>query len=224
MMKQKELNIVGKSKAQNILRDYYSHIRTNLESILDDNNLLLAISKKSYGHSNGFSKIVLHEDEVSGIKIRLHVWTDRVDDCDESDLHDHRWSFVSIPLFGHFNERRYTERPVDNGAQKKYKHLCFTRGNSEWLDVKGEKWVSLKLRQNLSRPAKHQYYCKYGVIHSFQPTNFPAASLIVTFDTSRQYARVYKNSPETTSSIKIPAPNYNIEILKDKIYFVLSNL
>lgn len=65
-------------------------------------------------HPLGFRKYVLAS--LFGCRIRLHVWTEIVPD---HKPHNHRWWFLSVPLFGRFVEHRYREAPsADNNFQK----------------------------------------------------------------------------------------------------------
>jgi hypothetical protein len=76
-------------------------------------SVLLAIAARSYVHDNGFSKIVLNQD--NGCSLRIHVW-DPPDSAALPNIHNHRWDYASVLLAGVYTEEVYV-RTEDNTAE-----------------------------------------------------------------------------------------------------------
>jgi hypothetical protein len=78
-----------------------------LDDVLLDEQRLRQIRARSYGHPNGFAKIVIHDAGRCGVSVRLHVWP-AIEPGDvaaaklrrDSAPHSHRWEFASTILAG----------------------------------------------------------------------------------------------------------------------------
>lgn len=78
-----------------------------LDDVLLHDERLQRITARSYGHPNGFAKIVIHDAGRSGVSVRLHVWP-AIEPGDvaaallrrDSAPHSHRWEFASTILAG----------------------------------------------------------------------------------------------------------------------------
>lgn len=142
-------------------------------------------------HPIGFKKITLFS--FFGYKLRLHVWPQGKIGC-RLDIHDHRWSFVSIPLRGTFTERRYVST---DGSTYTVSH-CF----SEPID--GERPVTISgvgevqvYMEKIRKPVR-PYICRAFVIHSHMPNETTRAmSLVLTFPPKREYANVWHENQES---------------------------
>jgi len=106
-----------------------------------------------------------------GYAVRLHVWHGS-----REDPHDHRWTFVAVPLRGTFVERRwritrdYGEwtrlacRPASGGERPPLEPIC-----SDGITVD---------RYATRRPW-WPYRCRLGEIHSYEPVGRgPHVSLV----------------------------------------------
>jgi hypothetical protein len=224
-MKSKKKNYLsGKKQIEKKLEEVFLDLEKNLDSLLRSKKEMKSIASNSYNHLNGFSKIVLQDDEKRDIKLRLHLWTEKpkTPEMEVGDAHDHRWSYVSIPLFGEFKETRYKERPVkeSRGNDKKIRYKCFSRGKTEWLNLERFQEVRLEKVEENTRIKGELYYCKAGQIHTIHPSKYPAATLVMTFEPKRSYARVYRKKVETDDFMKLYAPNLNSKDVKKAFAFV----
>lgn len=90
------------------LRDDPDLLRTSLALLIEDDAALSEVAGRSYGHPNGFEKIVLHIG--GGYGIRLHVWHRRNGRwISDANPHGHRWEFASWIVTGSLLEITYAE-------------------------------------------------------------------------------------------------------------------
>ncbi|MFJ9785702.1 hypothetical protein ACIRSS_39445 [Amycolatopsis sp. NPDC101161] len=72
-----------------------------LKGATRDEQKLKAMVERSYWHSNGFAKLVLHTSAEPEFKIRMHVWPrSEASRRGEPNPHSHRWEFASTVLTG----------------------------------------------------------------------------------------------------------------------------
>jgi hypothetical protein len=112
-------------------------------------------------HPLGYRKVYLLRSRW--LSVRLHIWLRDRQQASEAP-HNHRWSFVSVPLWGRFTEtrhRRGTEGHYlrqstvpDRGAGWSY---AWTGANGLAVDCTRTRWPLLP------------YLCRIGEIHSFAP-------------------------------------------------------
>lgn len=109
------------STAQDVMRLYFSgHTQGNVESlnkiasafadkrlavaivdsIVDDDDALEYIAKRSYPHPIGFDKLVLYHDPETNFKFRLHVYWRGNTRADMERLHLHRFEMASAIISG----------------------------------------------------------------------------------------------------------------------------
>jgi len=205
--------------------DIRSIIIDLIKRISLNENKLKEIAKRSYDHVNGFTKIVLFESEDKKVKIRLHLWGEKYQKSTISDLHDHRWSYISIPIIGELRESRFVENLEKNSCNslKKVKYNCFSRGESEWLNLEGYEIVSLIKDTTKLHETGNVYFCAAGEIHQLEPTTLPCASIVVTFEPIKDYARVYRDKIETEDFMKIYVPNLDLKKIKESLLYVVKN-
>lgn len=123
-------------------------------------------------HPLGFIKLTLLE--VAGRRVRLHVWPRNAEPA--QDCHNHRWSFVSLPLWGSFIDTRYAVADTTS-------HLRLTcrpdRGAGRLVEVDGVGGLVEAAR--FTRRPLLPYRCRRGEIHSYVPASKRFhASLVVT--------------------------------------------
>jgi hypothetical protein len=75
--------------------------RARLGELTYDGRLAADVAARSYWHSNGFAKLVLHVDDANGARLRLHVWPEASRPrTGYQNVHNHRWPFVAAVLCG----------------------------------------------------------------------------------------------------------------------------
>jgi hypothetical protein len=111
-------------------------------------------------HPLGFTKVNLLS--VRGRRIRLHLWHGEGSEAP----HDHRWSFVGIPLWGSFTETRWTITPgPDRHAVTAWPTT--TPGGRSYEPRRPAAALSLDAKR-VRRPLV-PYRCRLGVIHAYVP-------------------------------------------------------
>src|SRR5947209_8668763 len=119
------------------LRSQLRYIASALPTILDDivssKQSIELIASRSFKHTNGFFKIVLHGSSLHEIKLRLHFWPTGSATHTDADPHNHRWTFLSVPLFGALYEERYRVA-AENGHREMHELACSPR-SSERIKV-----------------------------------------------------------------------------------------
>jgi len=139
-------------------------------------------------HPLGYTKVNLLS--VFGYRARLHIWhTDTIEDA-----HNHRWNFLSVPLWGRFTDRRYMEVPPDSvnafmeaGLERVDCYPDRGDGRRYELVVTGGKIVQAVV-EYVRRPLR-PWRCRRGEIHSFQPIG-----------SGRHVSLVLLGRPESASS------------------------
>jgi hypothetical protein len=79
---------------------------------------VLKLLAHSYVHPNGFAKIALPFDGCED-RVRLHCFPAQ---STESDVHNHRWPFVSLVLFGSMRLQHFTRSATGVPVQE-YRHV-----------------------------------------------------------------------------------------------------
>lgn len=136
-------------------------------------------------HPNGFW-IYLVKVFKSGARLRLHYWPS--DSNKLESPHDHRSWFVSLPLFGIFEERRYVE--AQGGMVVLKCHATSSGGNGKPLTTPigrgGVRQISRHWRIPLI-----PYFCGEKVIHSYVPRSPGPALSLVLFGPHRKVPRAW---------------------------------
>lgn len=142
----------------------------------------------SADHPLGYRKYYLLR--IFGYAVRLHIWPPNAQISDKP--HDHRWSFLSVPLWGRFVDTRYVETAAgsaggvlqttpDRGGGRSYVEVL------EFGARGGTRFVSRTIRYPLL-----PYRCRIGEIHSYVPAGSGwHASLVLLGRERRQSSRVW---------------------------------
>lgn len=88
-----------------------------LKEIINDEDKLLEISKRSYTHALGFDKIVLMVDKNTPYKpeLRLHLWYPEANGVPlVESLHEHSFNFISTVLSGKLENQMFTMESLNN--------------------------------------------------------------------------------------------------------------
>jgi hypothetical protein len=225
------MQIETKEQPQYYIESYYKDLKNHLQNLLKDEIALNKIAQESYNHPNHFAKLILNNDKEAGIKLRLHIWENPLPNQSTklfSEVHNHRWSFVSIPLLGTFKELRFKEieeAPPSEKVFSVYKYECYPRSQSS-QEIKGGAKVTLLQNEECIRSAGELYFCDAGAVHHYEPITYPAASLILTFNTIEGYALMYKDSPisDVSEDLKIVTPSLTVEDVRNLLMSLLEKL
>jgi hypothetical protein len=200
-----------------ILALQLGQVASTLPIILDDiassKETIELIASRSFRHTNGFLKIVLHSLSPQGSKLRIHFWpTGSASAENDADPHDHRWTFLSIPLFGTLYEERY--RIAATNAQPEMHELACSPRFSERIKVTSKKACRLARYGSYTRRPGGPYSCRAGIIHRLFPVDSrPTATLVLTLPPVAPTAAVFKLGTSASQTASIPARSLGVSEL-----------
>jgi hypothetical protein len=142
-------------------------------------------------HPNGFTKFIL--GSVFGYRIRVHYWP-RAEKKYRS-RHNHRWWFISMPLFGAFIDNRYEEVPDNNTMRISVTDQGNMRDSKREYILEGRSGLRLKAEHIRYPPIP--YLCRLGEIHSYYPKgNGPHASLVIISPLKTRSSEIWRDPEE----------------------------
>ncbi len=100
-------------------------LRNLLCAALSSPQVLKEITARSYWHPNGFLKLILAQSST-GSTLRVHSWRQQKQQSAseglDTDIHSHRWPFISFVLSGALDILEFTET---NQCEDRYnKYIC----------------------------------------------------------------------------------------------------
>ena len=151
-------------------------------------------------HPGGFIKYDLHRWST-GERLRLHFWGEP---GAELDIHDHRWSYVSLPLAGRFIEDRYK---LVQGVFSEYNSLvCRPRDAFGNIIVGPGLALAAVPAERLHYKVGEAYGLRSGDFHVFRrAANELSVTLVLTSRTTREHANILTRR-EIQSQITTPQP------------------
>lgn len=179
-----------------ILRNEPDRLQASLSFLQNHRDALSDVAAKSYTHSNGFAKIVLHDDGNYGI--RLHVWHRRTGRwMRDTHPHGHRWEFASWIVVGALRETIFTEADQDHGIP--YERCNYNRlpSGAGSLELSGP--ATLRIIGHNERRAGTVYQRSRNVVHTAAPVGRDdlVASLVLQGPRSFKPTPVYLTPGET---------------------------
>jgi hypothetical protein len=99
------------------------NLRNLLSIALKSPQLLKQIAARSYWHPNGFLKLILVRSST-GSTLRIHSWRQQKQQSTpaelDTDIHSHRWPFVSFVIAGALDIHEFTETHKAGDEYSKY--------------------------------------------------------------------------------------------------------
>jgi hypothetical protein len=212
--------LANKAAVMRWLSDARERLPRLIAEIVYDSRALAFVASRSYRHSNGFVKVPLQTGAALGEAFRLHMWDNSPAD---SDIHDHRWDFVSMPILGSFLERRYKLQDGREGQLLE----CRPRAQSGTIAVTPLKRARAVLIEEAERVAGKPYECHSRVLHAIDPTNDRvAATLVIRGPTLRGSALVHKSpdTPNVGEPMQALAPSLMPTQLSEVLEAVAANI
>ena len=123
-------------------------------------------------HPNGFYLTLL--GSIRGCRIRIHYWPPETEKLDTP--HDHRSWFVSIPLWGLLEERRF--EAIEGDGLEIHRCSATTAGNGKPITRKVGLGDVRQTRRTMRFPFI-PYLCPVDAIHSLVPKTRRALTLVV---------------------------------------------
>jgi len=189
-------------------------LRTLIENLVDNQEELENVARRSYCHNNGFFKILLIDNRPS-YSIRLHIWPEQP--FQECDIHNHPWDMSVLILNGSYEWPIYiveNTQEANNCCElyqckylKDYSgHSFLKKGNVKVIETGRETFQRGDIIQLLST--------KY---HSVKKNNSsPADSIMITSRSKVLNADVISNR-EMTCKTTLYNTSVDSSILKEKL-------
>lgn len=167
-------------------------MRTLLRSLLSDEHALEQTARRSFLHRNGFIKLRLNSSP--DFVLRLHVWTGDAAIQPEENVHDHRWSFASHMVCGHFRVKTYVMDADGDHEFFCYRYLRHATDDTFRFEDAGRRRFVLTGDQIML--AGSTYFMEARVFHRlFFPRNTTTATLVVTLPRSREWCYSCSENP-----------------------------
>lgn len=140
----------------------------------------------SYTHDNGYDKIVLFQDNVTRMKMRLHLWhpllipnTMRP----RQNVHNHRWDFSSVVLAGHVDHLAYQFSLDSEEGEEFFHYRYYARGSKEHYDVEERGKTRLICTETRRFSQGELYSVENDLLHRVDiPDNLTVATLVITHE------------------------------------------
>ncbi|WHX50769.1 hypothetical protein QNH46_09030 [Paenibacillus woosongensis] len=187
-----------------------------LNSLLEDPQMLLEISKRSYTHINGFDKIVLIESKSPEYKIRLHIWWPEYKISHIEHIHNHPWDFSSRVLTGELTFQTFSSQNGTGESLHYYRTFPPNPGESghilrkmgtQTLQLMFDTTITSGSFYTMSKKIKHR------VLKSSQSVN---STLIFQGPFGEGISDLFCDK-EFSGSEKVPLDFFDVDILKYKI-------
>ena len=168
-----------------------------LATITSDRTVATDVSRRSYWHSNGFAKLVVHVNDEPEFRLRLHVWpSDARHGPGYENIHNHRWAFGSIVLAGAIRVEQFAE--VDEFDQcgtvvcNRLVYEAAAPGRVGALRVEGK--CALRRVGLPVYPAGTAYFCDTQMLHTVsRASGGTAATLMLAGAAAGNDALVYQH-------------------------------
>lgn len=180
------------SRIENFLFSYKTFLINYIDDIINSTYLNEQISLDSYSHSNYFDKIVLYKSKINNFSLRLHIWDKEIHPQIRSDIHDHRWSFMSIVVIGTVIENNYTKISAKGDVDEF--NYSINNEKSENFVFKNE----AKLLKRYSKVmTKNMIYTKFhNELHDVISNSNYSATLVLRMNPIKSYSSIFVNKGE----------------------------
>ncbi|MGF6491037.1 hypothetical protein [Pseudomonas frederiksbergensis] len=186
-----------------------------LDSLLDDEHLLLEAASRSHRHQLGFFKCVLMTNDAGGC-LRLHLWDDAI--TAQEDIHSHCAHFHSRVVFGSLSEKAFDLIPGTSHARFRY-HFDATAGHSVAV---ADGLTGISLLESRVLLAGDAYSKRAKELHNISDVAQGTVT-VSAWETRQSEALVLKDfnatSEDCLASLGIPADELRVVLrcIKDRI-------
>ena len=179
------------------IRSDIGSVAALLRDITSDQELAADMSLRSYWHSNGFAKLVVHVNEEPDFRLRLHVWpADYRHGSGYENIHNHRWPFASIVLAGAIRVDQFRE--IDDLGEpgavvcNRLVYEAAAPGRVGGLRLEGKR--ALRSLGTRNYPAGTVYFCDTDMLHTVaRASRGTAATLMLAGAATGNDALVYQD-------------------------------
>jgi hypothetical protein len=164
-------------------------------TILDDEELMVHVSRSSYRHPNGFDKLIVYRNEIGGL-MKIDIWWE--DDTFAGGIHNHRFDFSSIVMSGALQLQHFlTIDPTDDNSHSIFKIAVLPDAPRTVADALAVETVSENMRRGVvktwhgSMPQGASYDMECSMFHKASGTaDLVTATFVVQGAPRRDYSQV----------------------------------
>ena len=135
-------------------------LTAQLAHILQSRQQSDAYAAGSYGHANGFDKILVGRSSGGAFHLRVHFWPGQ--DFEEQNVHDHRFEFWSYVLRGTIVSHVW--RPCADGREFR-RYTYEPRGSADSYVLKGHEMALLNIAGSETWPEGSVYAFGHHKLH-----------------------------------------------------------
>lgn len=199
-----------------------------IKEILNNNELLEIIARRSYEHVNHFNKIVLIDNlNIKGFRLTLHSWSCHYDDktLEQELIHNHRFSFWSHIYRGTLLSENFKEASsfsIEKKAFRKYIYRPSQTGNIHTCEF--DKEVQLTKLDNHIFEQGQSYYLNFDITHRvlLPQRHQNLCTFVLRGPRERDYTNTY-NTFYPDQGIKSDTPMMSPEQLKKILITILGD-
>ena len=137
-----------------------------IKNIINNEDILIEISKKSYIHNNGFAKIFLI-DKRPHYALRLHIWPS-LENLNPS-IHDHPWDITVKIISGEYTWVNYSVEDIDDKNASLYK--CNYRDNYNSHEIVFSKKITVLEKESINYKQGDIFNYSKNIYHSIYKLN-----------------------------------------------------
>jgi hypothetical protein len=175
-----------------------------LEGLLEDDDALDVVARRSYRHVNHFDKIVLVDnDPTCGYRATLHLWKPPYTQAElrEELIHDHRFNFWSAIVIGELKSINF--RLAERGSRyRRYRYVAERLGHvapTNFYEFDGE--ATLSASGVTRKLAGDAYFLPWHRIHRvLLPRAGMTCTLVLRGPREREFSNVYNTSYPPTDT------------------------
>ncbi|HFG2119634.1 TPA: hypothetical protein ACGF9M_001737 [Vibrio cholerae] len=187
-----------------------------LDDLLDSSIDIISNEKYKSGssiiHENGFLKSSLYKDSETELQVRLHFWPAGAQD---TNIHNHRWNFMSFVLNGNMTFTNYNAMPDSNSGVEKHLYEVSDANNALVKDKKilGTCYLSTHSQYKISKGSYH--YCHKDVLHSGKANKASMTLMITGTPTKPSTQVIYANEERRSVERKSVSIQQQIEFMNE---------
>jgi 8-oxo-dGTP pyrophosphatase MutT (NUDIX family) len=174
-------------------RDSVRHL---LRELMEHDELLEVIARRSFHHTNHFDKIVLVDGVGTECRVAIHLWRPPFsrEEFEDEQIHDHRCDFWSTVLFGVVRSQEFVRNAAGQPfAEVRYKPERSRSGRKRNL-YRPVGTALLCLDAEVEHSAGIMYHHPWNRIHRIAIADEPTASILLRGPYRTNETSIFSNS------------------------------
>ncbi len=193
-----------------------------LHAVLSSRVTLEDLASESYAHPNGFTKVPVFEQGL-GERLAIHLWHPSRDPSLRiaSQVHDHRWSFVSQVLLGELVHEEYVESDI--GEDVVLFSYRSPRGRDAFsLTERGARRLEAVAEARFSRGSR--YRLEHDICHRATAVAGSTASIVHQAQPAKENSLVYRSPANQLPCGRVPLKLRSPQQLEGDLRTILDGL